>query len=61
MKSKFKLKTGSIAIYVLALMLVTAGYWNYVSNESETLQTVASQEDENISHRLEENIFKGHI
>ena len=45
-----KIKKGSVAIYVLAMMLVTAGYWSYISNESQTIETVAmsqnSQEDE---------------
>ena len=36
-----KIKKGSVAIYVLALMLVTAGYWSYISNESQTLETVS--------------------
>lgn len=36
-----KIKKGSVAIYVLALMLVTAGYWAYISNESQTLETVS--------------------
>lgn len=43
-----KIKKGSVAIYVLALMLVTAGYWNYISNESQTIETVnmsQNQED----------------
>lgn len=40
------MKKGSVAIYVLALMLVTAGYWAYISNESQTLQTV-SMENQN--------------
>ena len=35
-----KFKKGTAAIYVLALMLVTAGYWAYLSNESKTLETV---------------------
>ena len=49
-----KIKKGSVAIYVLALMLVTAGYWNYISKESQTLETVsASQNNENTS---EENL-----
>ena len=44
-----KIKKGSIAIYILALMLVTAGYWSYVSNESQTIETVMiSQKEENI-------------
>ena len=45
-----KLKKGSVAIYVLAMMLVTAGYWSYISNESQTIETVSmsqnNQEDE---------------
>ncbi len=36
-----KIKKGSVIVYVLALMLVTAGYWNYISNESKTLETVS--------------------
>lgn len=36
-----KIKTGSVAIYVLALMLVTAGYWVYISNETKTIETVS--------------------
>ena len=43
-----KLKKGSVAIYVVALMLVTAGYWSYISNASQTLETVSvSQNNEN--------------
>ena len=43
-----KIKRGSVVIYVLALMLVTAGYWNYLSNESQTIETVSmSQNNEN--------------
>lgn len=46
-----KIKKGSVAIYVLALMLVTAGYWSYISNESKTIETVSvsqnNQNDEN--------------
>ena len=41
-----KIKKGSVVIYVLALMLVTAGYWAYISNESQTLETV-SMENQN--------------
>ena len=41
-----KIKKGSVAIYVLALMLVTAGYWSYISNESQNLETV-SMENQN--------------
>ena len=49
-----KIKKGSVVIYVLAMMLVTAGYWNYISNESQTIETVAmSQNDENTENRDE--------
>lgn len=51
---KFKIKTGTIAIYVLALMLVTAGYWNYLSKEVETIQTVADTQNE--SKQNDENL-----
>ena len=44
-----KLKKGSVAIYILAMMLVTAGYWSYISNESQTIQTVS------MSHNNQEN------
>ena len=46
-KFKFKFKTGTVAIYVLALMLVGLGYWNYVSTESNNIQTVAETQAEN--------------
>ena len=36
-----KIKKGSIIVYVLALVLVTAGYWTYISKESGTLETVS--------------------
>ena len=39
------MKKGSIVIYVLALMLVTAGYWNYISTESKTIETVSTTQD----------------
>lgn len=43
-----KIKKGSVVIYVLALMLVTAGYWSYISNETKTIETVvATQEEQN--------------
>ena len=46
-----KIKKGSVALYVLAMMLVTAGYWNYISNESQTIETVSmsqnNQQNEN--------------
>ena len=40
-----KIKKGSVALYVLAMMLVTAGYWNYISNESKTIETVSMSQD----------------
>ena len=43
---KIKFKTGTAAIYVLALMLVGLGYWNYVSTESNNIQTVAETQTE---------------
>lgn len=46
-----KIKKGSVALYVLAMMLVTAGYWNYISSESKTIETVSmsqnNQENQN--------------
>ena len=44
---KIKFITGTAAIYVLALMLVGLGYWNYVSTESNNIQTVAETQTEN--------------
>ncbi len=56
---KMKLKKGSIAIYVLALMLVTAGYWNYISKETQTLETVSmgqsNQNTENTQNTVTNN------
>lgn len=40
-----KLKKGSVVIYVLAMMLVTAGYWSYISNESQTIETVSMSQN----------------
>ena len=48
-----KFKKGTAAIYVLALMLVTAGYWAYLSNESKTLETVGNQDTTN---NVDENL-----
>ena len=45
--AKIKSKTGIIAVYVMALMLVGLGYWNYVSVESQRIQTVAETQEEN--------------
>ena len=56
MNIKGKLKKGSIAIYVLALMLVTAGYWNYISQESKTIQTVAETEKNTQNNTVDENL-----
>ena len=47
-----KIKKGSVAIYVLALMLVTAGYWAYISNESQTLETVSMENQNTIDEHL---------
>lgn len=47
--AKIKSKTGIIAVYVLALMLVGLGYWNYISVESQNIQTVAETQNENNS------------
>lgn len=48
-----KIKKGSVAIYVLALMLVTAGYWNYISNESQTIETVSMSQNNQEQEREE--------
>lgn len=40
-----KIKKGTIIIYILAIMLVTAGYWNYISEETETIATVNVDEN----------------
>jgi stage III sporulation protein AH len=55
MEIKGKIKKGSVAIYVLALMLVTAGYWNYISNESQSLETVSISENDN-QNTVDENL-----
>lgn len=44
--NKLKLKKGSVVIYVLAIMLVTAGYWSYISKEANTIQTVSMNQNE---------------
>ena len=52
-----KIKKGSVALYVLALMLVTAGYWNYISNESQTIETVSmSQNNQNEENTTDEHL-----
>ena len=50
-----KIKKGSVAIYILAMMLVTAGYWSYISNESQTIETVS------ISRNNNENTTDEHL
>ena len=56
MKTNIKLKTSAIAVYVLALMLVTVGYWNYISKESQTLQTVSVGNDTTSEEKKDENL-----
>ena len=50
-----KFKKGTAAIYVLALMLVTAGYWAYLSNESQTLETV-NLGNQDTTNNVDENL-----
>ena len=50
-----KFKKGRAAIYVLALMLVTAGYWAYLSNESKTLETV-NLGNQDTTNNVDENL-----
>jgi len=51
-----KIKKGSVAIYVLALMLVTAGYWNYISNESQTIETVSMSQNQEEEDTRDEHL-----
>lgn len=53
-----KIKKGSIIIYVLALMLVTVGYWSYLSNETQTLETVsvANENEEYTEENIDKNL-----
>lgn len=51
-----KIKKGSVAIYVLALMLVTAGYWNYISNESQTIETVSMSQKQETEDARDEHL-----
>ena len=52
-----RIKKGSVAIYVLAMMLVTAGYWNYISNESQSIETVSiSQNSQNEENARDEHL-----
>ena len=50
-----KFKKGTAAIYLLALMLVTAGYWAYLSNESKTLETV-NLGNQDTTNNVDENL-----
>ena len=52
------MKKGSVIIYVLALMLVTAGYWSYISNETKTIETVSmnSNEESNEDYNKDEHL-----
>lgn len=52
------MKKGSVIIYVLALMLVTAGYWSYISNETKTIETVSmnSNEEANEDYNKDEHL-----
>lgn len=50
-----KFKKCTAAIYVLALMLVTAGYWAYLSNESKTLETV-NLGNQDTTNNVDENL-----
>ena len=51
------MKKGSVVIYVLSLMLVTAGYWAYISNETQTLETVSvGNENENENTTSDEHL-----
>ena len=47
-----KMKKSSAVIYVLALMLVTAGYWAYLSNETKTIETVSSENQNTTDEHL---------
>ena len=49
------IKKGSIIVYVLALVLVTAGYWTYISKESGTLETV-SIANQNTTNTTDEHL-----
>ena len=46
-----KVKKGTVALYVVALMLVTAGYWSYISNESKLLETVSVSNENTVTQQ----------
>lgn len=50
-----KLKKGYMVIYVIVMMLVTAGYWSYLSNETQTLETI------NVSQNNQNNTIDEHL
>lgn len=56
MEVKGRIKKGSIAVYVLALMLVTAGYWNYISKESQTLETMVISKEEETENTTDDTL-----
>ena len=52
-----KIKKGSVALYVIAMMLVIAGYWSYISNESQTIETVSmSQNNQDNQNTTDEHL-----
>ena len=52
-----KIKKSSVVVYVIAMMFVTLGYWTYISNETQTIETVSiSQNNQNIPNTNEEHI-----
>ena len=57
MQNKLKIKKGSVVIYVLALMLVTAGYWNYIAKESQTIETVSEENQNTTDEHLGDATF----
>lgn len=46
-----KVKKGTVALYVVALMLVIAGYWSYISNESKMLETVSVANENTVTQQ----------
>ena len=46
-----KVKKGTVALYVVALRLVTAGYWSYISNESKLLETVSVSNENTVTQQ----------
>ena len=48
-----KVKKGTVALYIVALMLVTAGYWSYISNESKMLETVSVANENTVTQQTD--------